>query len=161
MTITSPEASAIEPSSGTYLLIMASTVQRQIVVGRLGRMEVVPGYYLYVGSAFGPGGIRARLSHHLRIAARPHWHIDYLRKVVPVKAVWCCYEERRSEHLWVELLESMPGLSIPIRGFGASDHPGSSHLFYSGDEPSFTTFRRRFKNKRERPAPLYNVLIPA
>jgi len=34
------------------------------------------GYLIYVGSAGGPGGIRARVSRHLRGPQRLWWHID-------------------------------------------------------------------------------------
>jgi len=150
----------IEARPGTYLLIMHTTQHHQVTVGRLGAMQVEPGYYLYVGSAFGPGGVKARVSHHMRIAARPRWHIDFLRQVCSLKMVWCGYSDVRREHEWVDLLESMPKLSIPMMGFGASDHPGKSHLFYSAVEPSFRSFARRTdKQKGEQTAPLFKALL--
>jgi len=42
----------IEAKSGTYLLVMQSTQQQQIEVGRLGVMQVDADYYLYVGSGW-------------------------------------------------------------------------------------------------------------
>lgn len=162
MTIASIYERAIEPLSGTYLLIMQSEARQQIEVGRLGLMQLDVGYYLYVGSAFGPGGVRARAKHHMAISARPRWHIDYLRRVCELKAVWCCYDEVHREHQWVTLLESQPGLTIGMAGFGASDHPGKSHLFYCYDEPSFVAFSRRArKQKEELKAPLHRILISA
>ncbi len=150
----------IEAKSGAYVLVMHAAWHQQIEVGRLGAMQVVPGYYLYVGSAFGPGGVRARVLHHMRVSERPRWHIDYLRQVCPLVMVWCSYEEVRREHEWVELLESITTVTIPMVGFGASDHPGKSHLFYSKAQPSFTAFSRRAgKQKGEhRNAPLYQIL---
>jgi len=65
---------------GTYILILKSAVTRRVRVGRLGNLQLCPGYYVYIGSAFGPGGLRARIDHHQRLAKRPHWHIDYLRR---------------------------------------------------------------------------------
>jgi Uri superfamily endonuclease len=59
-------------------------------MGSLGRLQLRPGYYVYVGSAFGPGGLRARIEHHARPAVRPHWHIDYLRRYTRLEAVWYC-----------------------------------------------------------------------
>jgi len=64
---------------GTYALILTSHQTGPVRIGRLGTMQVRPGIYLYVGSAFGPGGLEAHLRHHVQPAARPHWHIDYLR----------------------------------------------------------------------------------
>ena len=45
------------------------------------------GKWYYVGSALEPGGLRVRIAHHARIAARPHWHIDYLRRHTPLTGV--------------------------------------------------------------------------
>ena len=151
---------AIQPQPGTYLLIMQAKRRRQVEVGRLGRMQIEPGYYLYVGSAFGPGGVKARVSHHMKITARPRWHIDYLRQVCPLKMVWCSYRDVRQEHGWIDLLESMPTLSIPMVGFGASDHPGKSHLFYCETKPSRRIFSQwAGKQKGEHIAPLFEVSI--
>ena len=61
---------------GTYVLIMSVSQMQRLDVGSLGVCEVVPGYYLYVGSAFGSGGLRARIGHHLESVAAPHWHLD-------------------------------------------------------------------------------------
>ncbi|HYA22015.1 MAG TPA: DUF123 domain-containing protein [Thermoproteota archaeon] len=41
-------------------------------------MAFHPGLYLYVGSARGPGGLRARVARHLRRDKVRKWHIDYL-----------------------------------------------------------------------------------
>lgn len=53
----------MQAKSGTYILILSSPARSTIDVGRLGRMTLAHGYYLYVGSAFGPGGLRARIAH--------------------------------------------------------------------------------------------------
>jgi Uri superfamily endonuclease len=36
------------------------------------------GWYVYAGSAYGPGGIRARLCRHFKKNKKPHWHVDHL-----------------------------------------------------------------------------------
>lgn len=64
---------------GTYLLVLRSHGEATVQVGRWGPLAVRPGVYLYVGSAFGPGGVRARVGRHLRMRKKPHWHLDYLR----------------------------------------------------------------------------------
>jgi hypothetical protein len=38
-------------------------------IGRLGAYDVVLGYYAYVGSDFGVGGLRARIGQHLKSTA--------------------------------------------------------------------------------------------
>ena len=72
---------------GTYALILRLDKGQKLRVGALGTVVVEPGYFAYVGSAFGPGGIAARCAHHLRTSSRPHWHIDYLRRVAVIQEI--------------------------------------------------------------------------
>ena len=65
-------------AKGTYVLVVSVVQMKRLEIGRLGAYDIVPGFYAYVGSAFGSGGLRARLGHHLESTASPHWHIDYL-----------------------------------------------------------------------------------
>lgn len=124
---------------GTYALILQILEPAAIRAGSLGIFQLVPGFYIYLGSAFGPGGIRARLKHHLSPVRSPHWHIDYLRQSAQVIDIIyrCCPD--RLEHLWAAELISDPKFSIPIPRFGASDCRCPTHLFFSMDYP--TTFR--------------------
>ena len=66
---------------------MKSGTRSSVQIGRCGTLCAHPGFYVYVGGALGPGGLRARLSHHLRRAVRPHLHIDYLRRGAMLVAV--------------------------------------------------------------------------
>lgn len=97
MTVVAP---TIQPSPGTYALLLSSATDSVIRVGRLGDLRLQPGYYVYVGSALGSGGVRGRLGHHMRPAERPHWHIDYLRKKTTLEAVWCRYAQKSLECQW-------------------------------------------------------------
>ena len=65
---------------GTYALILRALERRRIRIGRFGWLTAREGYYVYVGSAFGAGGLGGRLRHHLHPARASHWHIDFLRK---------------------------------------------------------------------------------
>ena len=73
---------------GTYILILRLDRTRTLQVGSLGRFRFPGGYFAYVGSAFGPGGLGGRLKHHLNPSAPAHWHIDTLRKVARLHQVW-------------------------------------------------------------------------
>ena len=115
---------------GAYLLVLAAAQATTIQVGRLGHLDVTPGCYLYVGSALGAGGLRGRLRHHLHAAARPHWHVDYLRAVTELVAVWWLASPERLEHRWALALAQAPGCTIPMARFGASDCRCPAHLFY-------------------------------
>jgi Uri superfamily endonuclease len=104
-------------------------------VGRLGSFELQPGYYIYIGSALGPGGLRARVSRHLNHNKIRHWHIDYLLQVAVIRKMWVAYNPVRQEHTWVKHLQQIPGSSVPIKGFGSSDCQCESHLFHFDNLP--------------------------
>lgn len=124
---------------GTYCLILCADKPQPIQVGRWGMLDVRPGYYLYVGSAFGAGGVNARVSRHFRETQARHWHVDYLREVAAPIEVWCGYGSRDLEHRLAEILGGMHGvLSMP--GFGCSDCKCESHLFMSLRRPDFERF---------------------
>ena len=71
-----------------------------------------------------------RISHHLRVSRKCHWHIDYLLQKMPVFQVLYTENPSRLEHEWAMLLKSIPELSIPMKRFGASDCQCASHLFH-------------------------------
>lgn len=108
-------------AEGAYALHLSVTSPRTLQIGRSGRFSFPAGDYIYLGSALGPGGLKARLNHHLRGKGQPHWHIDYLlRKAI---LIGCCYleTELRQECLWSQALASLPEASIPAPRFGAGD----------------------------------------
>ncbi len=106
---------------GSYVLVIRLQEPVELVAGRLGRFRLEPGLYAYTGSARGPGGLRARLSRHLRPEKRPHWHVDYLTEMLPIAAVHCRVADESLECLWVPRLLALPGASAPVIGFGSSD----------------------------------------
>ena len=87
------------------------------------------GYYLYVGSAFGPGGVLSRVARHCREEKSKRWHIDYLREHVSLDVVWYLHGREHLEHDWANALESIAETEL-INGFGCSDCRCASHLFY-------------------------------
>ncbi len=120
---------------GTYLLLLECNNEAELSIGKLGKMNTEPGYYLYVGSAFGPGGIQARINHHVQIAVRPHWHIDYLRTDAGLVDAWCVYGSRY-EHEWAHSLMQSEAATVPLKGFGSSDCDCTTHLFYFKHKPT-------------------------
>lgn len=127
---------------GTYVLVLHCPKKQIVSVGRLGSLGLLPGYYLYVGSAFGSGGLRARCGHHLKISTRPRWHIDYLRAVCDMQAIWFSCDPQHREHEWADSVAEMRGLSAPFARFGASDCDCNTHLFFTQKLPSFAAFKR-------------------
>lgn len=87
-----------------------------------------PGFYVYVGSAFGPGGVQARVGRHFRKAKRHRWHIDYLRAAVEPVGAWCSFVPNRLEHDWATAFNRVEDACC-IPGFGCSDCSCGSHLF--------------------------------
>ena len=131
--------------NGTYILIARVSQMKRLVISSLGEFDIIPGFYAYVGSAFGSGGLRARIRHHLESTAEPHWHIDYLLQAATPVEVWLTTADRKLEHRWAELLEGAPGFRVAILRFGSSYYhrSRSSHLFYSKRRPSFRWFQQQ------------------
>ena len=132
---------------GTYAIVLKPTAESSIKVGKLGLLRVQSGYYIYVGSAFGPGGLKARIAHHKRRSHRSRWHIDYLRAVTEICEVWYTYDPKSREHQWAETLAAAKASSTPFPGFGSSDCNCMTHLYYFKSKPSIAYFRRQLHAK--------------
>lgn len=117
------------------MLLRASSAQ-SVEVGALGALSVRPGWYVYVGSAFGAGGVRARVERHVRGDGARHWHIDHLRAVTTLEAVWYTHDEQRRECAWAGCLAGRVGARVPMAGFGASDCDCDAHLAAFDAPPS-------------------------
>ena len=128
--------------SGSYILIMNATADRDVTIGAAGILSLREGCYAYAGSAFGPGGLYARLRHHCYSAARPRWHVDYLRGNVQINEIVFSCNRERLECLWAGMLAGLPHSSRPLAGFGASDCHCDAHLFYFPKQPLLAGFRR-------------------
>lgn len=85
--------------------------------GVVHRLE--PGWYVYAGSAYGPGGIAGRLRRHLRREKALHWHVDQLTTVA--QAIHALAIEGGSECAIVARLGGLAGFLHPVAGFGGSD----------------------------------------
>lgn len=115
-----------QDGKGTYIIILYMDKGKSIQIGALGNYKFKRGYYAYVGSAFGPGGLKSRVKHHIEFKKRYHWHIDYLNPVI--KEVWVSDHGARFEHDWATALGETA--SNKILGFGCSDCSCESHLLY-------------------------------
>ena len=135
----------IPARGGTYVLVMTASSSGSFPVGSIGEMTLTPGCYLYVGSALGPGGLRARLSRHGRPANKPHWHIDYLRAHTELVEVWWLADMKRHEEQWVTEVASMQGARIPKDRFGAGDSRHPTHLLWFRRRPRACTLLRRLR----------------
>lgn len=104
--------------AGAYILVFRLARPVSVRVGALFTGRLLPGTYLYFGSAYGPGGLRARIARHLGRRKRRHWHVDALCERVSVAEVLafpggdeCRLRAELSGRRWC----------APIPGFGSSD----------------------------------------
>ncbi|NPA76903.1 MAG: DUF123 domain-containing protein [Candidatus Diapherotrites archaeon] len=92
-----------------------------------GFTKLKPGIYAYVGSAFGPGGLKARILRHWRQEKKIHWHIDWITKSEACEHIGAfVFVGKRIESEIAGLLERK---YKAVPGFGASDSKEDSHLF--------------------------------
>ncbi|MCL5271455.1 MAG: GIY-YIG nuclease family protein [bacterium] len=122
---------AVGCGRGAYILGLCLATRRRVRLGGLGWHVLDPGWYFYVGSARGPGGLTARLGHHLRPAVNPHWHIDHLRRHARLESIWYGVHDDRRECVWAARLAGAAGLVVPVARFGASDCRCPAHLFFA------------------------------
>lgn len=128
--------------TGTYALILELGESRTLEIGRLGVFHFPAGFYVYMGSARGPGGLRGRLRRHLRGDGKCHWHIDYLAAMAIVRGYVILVfgtEEADfwpTECAWSQTLIALPNAAIPALRFGASDCQSGcpAHLVHFPDD---------------------------
>jgi Uri superfamily endonuclease len=118
-------------SHGAYIVCLRLQVDVEIRIPRLSPSRLASGWYFYVGSAWGSGGIRARLKRHFKRSKSVHWHIDRLTvnadQVAALALVDCCECD-----LVGKLLRSCH-FRVAMFGFGSSDcRQCESHLLAHG-----------------------------
>ena len=133
----------ITKQQGTYALMFKCEIPFLAVAGRLGSIQIDSGFWVYVGSAFGPGGLRSRLAHHLKPSTRPHWHLDYIKHALHPIEIWVTVDEVKREHDWAGIFSTLKGAVRPIEGFGASDCSCLSHLIHLPRRPDYSTFLKQ------------------
>ena len=107
---------ALPRARGVYALLVEVSEDVELELGR--KRALVPrGLHVYVGSALGPGGLRARISRHLRKEKKEKWHID---KLLSRADIVLAETGERAECSIVEALLDR-GFRAPVEGFGSSD----------------------------------------
>ncbi|MCL7451442.1 MAG: DUF123 domain-containing protein [Anaerolineae bacterium] len=118
---------------GAYVLALSLDQPQAVSIGRLGTFQMPAGWYLYSGSARGPGGLLARLRRHRRRLGadkKAHWHIDFFRERAAWSGAWVRQTSEKLECSWALTLGRLPGARIVVPGFGASDCRCPGHLVY-------------------------------
>jgi len=119
-------------ANGTYILLAVLGSPATIEIGKIGSLSLAAGIYAYVGSAFGPGGLAARLGRYASGARRKHWHIDYLLDHGEVVGALVRTDKRRRECAWANWTANRTPRKVP--NFGSSDCRCTSHLFFVGND---------------------------
>ena len=101
---------------GAYALVSRLARGTRLDIATLSRPVLPAGLYLYAGSAWGPGGIRARAGRHLRRPKARVWHIDHLTAAIEQVVAFPGARECEIADFVVAR-----GAHAPIPGFGASD----------------------------------------
>ncbi|MEZ5840874.1 MAG: GIY-YIG nuclease family protein [Hyphomicrobiales bacterium] len=117
-----PAASAerILPHPGAYVLAIDLGQPAAISLPRQPEILLPAGWYLYCGSARGPGGLAARLGRHLAAEKKQRWHVDRLT-VSARRRIALPFPGDMTECRLVAAIAAMPQFSQPAPGFGSSD----------------------------------------
>lgn len=132
---------------GSYILWMKLSRKRRVTIGRLGEHLFRPGFYAYTGSAFGPGGLKARLGHHLESTARPRWHIDYFRNISDCIEIWISTSPEKIEHRFAAHLAGLPGAETPVKKFGSTDCDCPAHFFFFAERQLIKFLQKEFPDR--------------
>ena len=106
-------------AAGAYLLVIDLAGKLALDIALLVGATLAPGRYVYAGSAYGPGGLKARIARHRRAGKPIHWHVDRLVAAGRIVAVWAAPGE--TECALFGRVRDVPGSRVPVLGFGSSD----------------------------------------
>ncbi len=121
------DAAELPRDPGSYLLFARLDSKLVLSVPRFIGQTLAVGWYLYAGSARGPGGVAARAGRHLRKDKTVRWHIDHL--TTAADGLWTASLPGVSECEIAGALAEAPGFNFPVEGFGSSDcHACRAHL---------------------------------
>ncbi len=111
-------ASDLPTCKGAYILWI-TLAESTALPPRFGDTVLQPGHYLYLGSAHGPGGIRARCARHLKRDKTRHWHVDWLTTRAETTRAFAAPHGSEC-NLTVSLSKAF-NLKAPVKGLGSSD----------------------------------------
>ena len=117
--VTQGEIGRVPDLGGAYVLVLRLDETIHIEFPRVASDQLMPGWYVYVGSARGRGGIRARVKRHFRCKKTAHWHIDRLT-VHAVEMAALAVADGHECELVGKLLKS-PRFKVAAAGFGSTD----------------------------------------
>ncbi|ARN81646.1 GIY-YIG nuclease family protein [Methylocystis bryophila] len=118
-------ATAAPKEAGAYALLISLPAPLAVKAGS-NRASLAAGFYLYCGSARGPGGLAARVARHMRREKRAHWHVD---QITCAGEVLGAFVFPGGDECAINV--ALADLPTPLDGFGSSDcRRCRSHLRY-------------------------------
>ncbi len=110
---------ALPTQAGAYLLLVKLAAPVCVTLAKRPNSRLSAGWYAYAGSAYGPGGIHARVARHFRTDKPVRWHIDQLTQVA--LELWAAPAPGGNECTLLQAMHAEPGVMLSVRGFGSSD----------------------------------------
>ena len=107
------------PSTGGAYALTLHLAEPVLFCRSNGPHHFEPGRYVYAGSAYGPGGMRARVERHFRKSKAIRWHIDHVAH--RAKTLQAVLIEGGAECDIVRVLVATGEFRSPLKGFGSTD----------------------------------------
>ena len=103
---------------GAYALMIHLSLPMEFLRPQA-RQRLDAGWYVYAGSAYGPGGVGARLRRHFRREKTLRWHVDHLTTIAE-RTIAVAVEGGAECAIVARLLRS-PEFVPALKQFGSSD----------------------------------------
>ncbi|MCP5084227.1 MAG: GIY-YIG nuclease family protein [Alphaproteobacteria bacterium] len=113
------EPASIDVGKGAYVLALELVRRLNLDFSKFTGSTLEPGWYVYLGSARGPGGLAARLQRHFRADKKLHWHID--RLTTEAAQLGGLVVPGGHECALRETLQQRPEFELALPGFGSTD----------------------------------------
>jgi Uri superfamily endonuclease len=112
----------IPDKPGSYIIVGELLNESWMNSGPFCGQLLPSGYYFYSGSAFGSGGLRARIGRHLNSGTRKFWHFDHIKEIIKIREIWYSILGLTNlECQFIMKFQSLESASFPILKFGSSD----------------------------------------
>ena len=143
--------SLVPRESGVYSIGIQLTNPIEVNI-RTNSYRLEAGTYVYTGSALGrSSNLRARISRHLSVGKRVHWHIDQITnsKHASVFLIVFSKTSQKEECRVNQAITEIAQGEAPVPGFGSSDCRSGceSHLLFLKDREAIPTIGEAFKNQ--------------
>ena len=135
----SSERDGLPDGPGAYAVALHLSQPVPLALNAVSGSTAPAGWHVYLGSARGPGGLKARLSRHLRRKKKVHWHVD--RLTLRADLLLASTVREGDECSLVERLLKEQDLMCLLPGFGSTDcRTCPSHLLsFQPDQASKNT----------------------